>query len=219
MSTTVTTGNIRHSNGSRINNNYKPAILGINRTVALTRASIVAVIVVVLNFQSLLAASSRKAYPPGASNIIHTNREEKYGYSDEVKDMMKLLFANTDRKIQERRSWLSDSHSEGKFFQALTDGNIWLLFTPVLPCFWYFEKVPDSVTLHDGGKWLCGLQQVHASRRRRRSNDNDTYTYGVGNHYEPSKSCIVYSMGSNNEFSFERRIRTVAPGCIIHVSN
>jgi hypothetical protein len=45
----------------------------------------------------------------------------------------------------------------------------------------------------------------------RAGNRND---YGVGKLYP--KSCIVYSMGSNNEFSFEERVREVAPGCEIH---
>ena len=40
--------------------------------------------------------------------------------------------------------------------------------------------------------------------------------YGIAKHYDDT--CIVYSMGSRNKFDFERRVRTLAPGCEIHVS-
>ena len=120
-----------------------------------------------------------------------------------------MLLENSVRKILERRLWLSNKHYEGDFFQQLKSNELWYLFLPTLPCFWTFEKDPSSAVVHDGGKWLCGLHEVHKIRSIRGSR------YGIGeSHYD--SPCIVYSMGSANEFSFERRIRTVAPGCEIH---
>jgi FkbM family methyltransferase len=72
--------------------------------------------------------------------------------------------------------------------------------------------------VHDGGKWLCGLQEVH--KLRSHSSIIEPVYYGAGRaHYDDADTrapCIVYSMGSNNEFSFERRVRKIAPGCEIH---
>mmetsp|Transcript_18346 Transcript_18346/g.27386 ORF Transcript_18346/g.27386 Transcript_18346/m.27386 type:complete len:281 (-) Transcript_18346:132-974(-) len=130
--------------------------------------------------------------------------------------MRQVLLQNADAKIQERRDWLSTNHSEGRQFSSLRKESAWYMFTPVLPCFWTFEKQPSSAVLHDGGKWLCGLQQVHSLRSK-----PDTQ-YGPGsNHYSSSSSnktasCIVYSFGSSNQFDFEERVRKVAPGCEIH---
>lgn len=118
------------------------------------------------------------------------------------------LLQNADAKIAERRAWLSEQASEHKLFGALKGVELWYMFPPVLPCFWSFEKTPSVAVLHDGGKWICGLQETHALRSlpgRR---------YGVSKHYE--KSCIVYSMGSANKFHFEQRVRSIAPGCEIH---
>jgi hypothetical protein len=69
------------------------------------------------------------------------------------------------------------------------------------------HSYPDNFCL-TSQKWLCGLQDVAAVRAGNRDD------YGVGKFYP--KSCIVYSMGSSNEFSFEERVREVAPGCEIH---
>ena len=133
------------------------------------------------------------------------------------------LLKNADRKIAERRAWLSNDHSEGRQFGALANGSeMWYLFGPNLPCMWTFGKEPSCTVRHDGGKWLCGLREVHAERRQQRSesagettSDADGYHYGVGRHYD-KQPCIVYSMGSNDDFSFEERVREEAPGCEIH---
>lgn len=123
----------------------------------------------------------------------------------------KVIFENANAKIAERRDWLIRD-DEAQFFGALTGAQLWYLFVPVLPCFWTFEKKPGVAVVHDGGKWLCGMHQVHEYRRRR----DDTAEYGVGKHYDDHQTCIVYSMGSADSFDFESRVRTLAPGCEIH---
>ena len=92
---------------------------------------------------------------------------------------------------------------------------MWYMFGPVFPCLWTFEKKPPCTERHDGGKWLCGLHEVHAERKTEQANAG-VGAYGVGKHYEQSKSCIVYSMGSADDFSFEERVRHLGPGCEIH---
>jgi hypothetical protein len=138
-------------------------------------------------------------------------REE--GASTQPQELLyATLLQNADRKIAERRGWLSEKHSEGDAFGKLDRGSeMWYMFVPVLPCFWTFEKEPPCTKRHDGGKWLCGLHEVHAARKTLPDSN-----YGVGNHYEKEKSCVVYSMGSADDFSFEERVRQIAPGCEIH---
>jgi hypothetical protein len=124
-----------------------------------------------------------------------------------------MLFANADRKIAERKAWLSKKHNEHRQFGQLRGASVWYLFPPVLPCFWSFFKEPSAAVRHDGGKWLCGLNEVHDLRRETTTAD---YDYGAKKKHYDSKPCIVYSMGSNNDFSFEEQVRMVAPGCEIH---
>lgn len=125
-----------------------------------------------------------------------------------VPSLMKLILDNADRKIAERRAWLSKTHSDSEQFGKLRAPQLWYMFQPVLPCFWTFEKTPSSSVLHDGGKWLCGLLELHQMR------NESNVDYGLGKHYE--NKCVVYSMGSNNEFAFEKHVRSVASGCEIH---
>jgi hypothetical protein len=89
---------------------------------------------------------------------------------------------------------------------------MWMLFNPTYACAWTFEKEPGCVKKAAGGKWICGLQELHNTRA---GADAGLSTYGVGKPYAPEKSCVVYSIGSNGDFSFEERVRATAPGCTI----
>lgn len=51
----------------------------------------------------------------------------------------------------------------------------------------------------DGGKWVC-----------------DPLLYLQGVTPPPASGCVVYSFGSNGEFSFEEAVHAMAPGCEIH---
>lgn len=144
------------------------------------------------------------AHPTKESTDIHINHS--------TNSFMETFFANANRKIAERRAWLSSQHSEGSQFGSLSGAQMWYMFTPVLPCFWTLEKEPSCTKLHDGGKWLCGLKELHETRKKNPSKD----FYGVNKHHYQDIPCVVYSIGSNNEFSFEERVRFVAPGCEIH---
>jgi hypothetical protein len=149
------------------------------------------------------------------------------------KRLKEVLLANADRKIRERQAWLSPMHSEGAHFGALKSDQFFYMFNPVMPCFWTFEKEPTSIVLHDGPKWLCGLQEVHQMRStggavtgnaRKSRKDMTTKTNGVPSNNKAQESnvhydnvpCIVYSMGSGQRFAFEKRVRSIAPGCEIH---
>jgi Methyltransferase domain len=107
-----------------------------------------------------------------------------------------MQISNAKRKIEERRAWISDEHTEGPVFASLPSPTFWYMFTPYFYCPWTFEKHPSSSVLHEGGKWTCGLQEI-ATRRS-------------------TLPCIVYSFGSRGEYSFENHVHSVAPACAIH---
>lgn len=150
-------------------------------------------------------------------------KDTDHNHPSSFNELTKILFENANRKIAERRAWLSSEHSEGGPFGKLNGAQMWYMFTPVLPCFWTFEKEPSCIEEHDGGKWLCGLKEVHQSRKENHDGSasalDTTFYDGKQNrhryHYQ-NMPCIVYSIGSNNEFSFEEQVRIVAPGCEIH---
>lgn len=115
------------------------------------------------------------------------------------------LIANARRKLAERAAWLSPEHSEHAQFRSLPLASSpgWYLFSPVLPCDGTFEKEPGSDVRHDGGKWLCGLQEEAAAAAA-----------SSGSRTHPP--CAIYSFGSNNEFSFEERVHALVPHCEVH---
>lgn len=106
------------------------------------------------------------------------------------------MAANARRKHQERAAWLSPPHSEWKEFSSLRldSSPAWYIFSPVYPCPGTMEKVPGAAEQHDGGKWICGLQEM-------------------ANAPAP---CNVYSFGSNNNFMFEDRVHSLVPHCVVH---
>lgn len=68
---------------------------------------------------------------------------------------------------------------------------------------WYQNNVEPSITcLHEdrignhgeGGKWMCNIDALR-----------------------DKKDCLIYSIGSNNDFSWEEGVKARAPNCVIHV--
>jgi len=154
----------------------------------------------------LLAYSWQVADLGSLDNLAIISRRTQH-HDESV--LTETLWENANKKIAERRAWLSKEHTEGRFFAALEGVSMWYMFGPVMSCIWDFEKEPSSALKHDGGKWLCGMRQVHEAR------GIEGKEYGAGKErYE--KNCVVYSMGSNDDFTFEKRVRMLAPGCEIH---
>eukprot|EP00047_Mylnosiga_fluctuans_P004760 m.236470 g.236470 ORF g.236470 m.236470 type:complete len:348 (-) comp12976_c0_seq1:132-1175(-) len=122
--------------------------------------------------------------------------------SHAVEHFQRLAVENAQRKNAERDAWLSAGHNEGVHFATLTprETPMYYMFTPVYPCFGTFEKTPSCTVQHDGGKWLCGLQEMAAA-------------FKSGERTTP---CVVYSFGSNNDFAFENHVHSLVPECEIH---
>ena len=68
-----------------------------------------------------------------------------------------------------------------------------LLLAPYYPCLWTLDKSPSVRARFDGGKWLCGLSELSATR-------------GAGG------PCVVYSLGSNYDTKFEDHVSSSTRG-------
>jgi hypothetical protein len=76
---------------------------------------------------------------------------------------------------------------------------------PQEPATWYQNNWEPALSCQherriglwgDGGKWVCDPHRILR---------------------KPTKSCLVYSVGSNNEFSFEQSVlKEISPDCEIH---
>ena len=75
-----------------------------------------------------------------------------------------------------------------------------LLMAPYYPCFWTLEKSVSVQVLFDGGKWLCGLDELKASASSR-----DAASHA-------SSRCVVYSLGSNFNTVFEDHVSAATAG-------
>lgn len=111
-----------------------------------------------------------------------------------------LFEQNALRKISERNAFLAsqDMPVEAQAFSAmaLTSWNSALLLAPYYPCPWELKKTASVSKRWDGGKWICGLQELAIK----------------------SGPCTVYSLGSNWETSFEQAISDATHGrCQIHI--
>ena len=77
-------------------------------------------------------------------------------------------------------------------------------YNPNYPCF-LGEQVAGHVDITDGNKWVCGLSHIG---------------HGFENIDNPDRknhSCIIYSIGSRNNFQFEESILQNAPKhCQVH---
>lgn len=100
---------------------------------------------------------------------------------------------NAQAKILERASWLRAKRLDQlhgfkrlpmKAFQAA------MLMAPYYPCFWTLKKDPSVRHLFDGGKWLCGTEELSTA----------------------SSPCVVYSFGSNYNTMFEDHIHKASRG-------
>ena len=102
-----------------------------------------------------------------------------------------LIVANAKRRIDERIAWLRIPE-----FAAAPPKDSYFLFSPYMQCPGTFEKVPGVSLVKDGGKWICGLQELATQR--------------------VAAPCIVYSFGCGGNYDFEKRVHELAPTCVIH---
>jgi hypothetical protein len=139
---------------------------------------------------------------------------------------LEVLRGNAERRIAERRAWLLADDEDARLMRALRvrqQFGVYMLFPPLYPCLWTFEKQPGRAVLIDGGKWVCGLSDLHRARPQQRQQQQQQLAVAPpGTHsraqstmplsaYDPP--CLVYSFGSKGEFSFEKYVKETAPLC------
>jgi hypothetical protein len=97
-------------------------------------------------------------------------------------------FCETDDDWQRRKELFQIQHNRNHFFDSP-----YLFFQdnyePTFSC-----RFEQRLGLNgDGGKWICDVYRL-----------------------KQSKSCLIYSLGSNGEFSFENETKRYLPHCDIH---
>lgn len=106
-----------------------------------------------------------------------------------------LVESNALRKIDERQAWLvtRGGHLKNNTIRDWVSATV---LQPYYPCSWTLRKTLSVRHVRDGGKWVCGMDELARSR---------------------PNSCVAYSIGSNFETSFESTIEKFMPGCNIHI--
>eukprot|EP00906_Rhabdomonas_costata_P005261 RCo007897 len=94
------------------------------------------------------------------------------------------------RQTQSLRDWGDPRTSVGNLYSTWVESYPGA-FYPLSPDY----NCPDELYLGDridGAKWVCGAERL------------------------PRQHCVVYSFGSNGDFSFETELLAVAPQCEVH---
>ena len=110
-----------------------------------------------------------------------------------------LVKGSIDRSKEQTAYLDSAIHDERKKFSAMTLRNpsAVALISPTISCPFSLRKAISVRDMHEGGKWICGLEEVAAR--------------------STSKPCVVYSFGSNENDQFEQAVLETVPQCEIHV--
>jgi len=67
----------------------------------------------------------------------------------------------------------------------------------------------------DGGKWVCD-PHLYLVGNSHSSSSSSSSSSSNNNNAQQQQQCVIYSIGSNNEFSFEKAIHHYNPLCQIH---
>ena len=68
----------------------------------------------------------------------------------------------------------------------------------------------------DGGKWICFDALAGQQDAREQPGNRDEGAEGAPKHDHATLPCVIYSVGSANEWSFERSMRATFPKCEVH---
>ena len=125
---------------------------------------------------------------------------------------------NAAAKMHERGSWLRPGRRDQRdFFSKMATKTFQaaLLMTAYYPCFWTLEKYPSVSQSLDGGKWICGLAELGiAAAAAVRSKAGSRSLESI----PQSPPCVLYSIGSNYDTSFEDHVSNVtASQCEVHI--
>ncbi|TPX59065.1 hypothetical protein PhCBS80983_g02723 [Powellomyces hirtus] len=109
-------------------------------------------------------------------------------HQNQLRVMDKILELPT-HKLSRYEGWGPDL--------AVPDWIIFDLFKPTYECnAMDLLRIGGASKVTDTGKWLC----------------SDKINFGSG----PDKKCVIYSLGSNNQFDFEQEMHRLFPSCAIH---
>jgi len=122
---------------------------------------------------------------------FETTTEAMRGACDEK--ILDSLDERFDQKRSERQNAMNTAEGDVHSFD---------IYEPEATCFSEerFGKDVRFHAFHDGPKFICGVDYIAHQAA-----------------LQGSKKCLVYSVGSNNEISFERAVKTIMhAGCEVH---
>jgi hypothetical protein len=120
------------------------------------------------------------------------------------------VLRNALEKVKARNAYLATEDTDVSAwklggtprFHLLNAGSMQAVVTSLIPvytCPWTLHRTNYvSEYNFDGGKWTCGVEEMHRNR-------------------SAVRPCVVYSFGSNNDDFFERDILKLNPDCEIHI--
>ena len=125
-----------------------------------------------------------------ASNFLQSNTFNSVEkFTQNSGDAHAVAVQNAKKRISERSTWISRVYGS-----ATTESEtLWFPFTEYYACPAELSKSPLLAEKLDGGKWICGLEEIAKKPR-----------------------CVVYSFGSQGNFDFETTVHRTAPQCEIH---
>ena len=142
-------------------------------------------------FNDSITAATKESTLPRDSNDFHIAKRESLGFFDDIP-------SRTWDRMKEKVKDMSPNFNT--FYLPFKEGRSWRAKLP--GNFYQNNYEPDFVCQHerrigklgDGGKWICDPHRIS---------------------YQ--KDCLVYSVGSNNDFSFEEAVLDkIGHHCEIH---
>jgi len=172
------------------------SIVQVPRSVFAASISILSLLVVTFYYFGLkgnsLPSRCEISFPSPSTVAAHANPRVSVTWD--------MLVKGSIARSKEQTAYLDSAiHDERKKFSAMTLRNpsAVALISPTISCPFSLRKAISVRDMHEGGKWICGLEEVAAR--------------------STSKPCVVYSFGSNENDQFEQAVLETVPQCEIHV--
>lgn len=125
------------------------------------------------------------------------------------RDKVSRSIAQLAMQLEDEHLWLSNVSRVNSRDQQNAQQGLFTTSFDVYEPTWNCElRVRTPHKAGDGPKWTCGLDALSGGAA------TDAAAAGADG-ASGRDSCIVYSFGSNNDVSFERAVKSAAPGCKI----
>lgn len=147
----------------------------------------------------------------GEGHALIRGDDESESNSDLESISLGLIMKNAAIQAQERDSWFHSAYEhENKVLEKMDLNTFYgaIMIQPTSFCPADLIKTNSVRDLFDGGKWICGMSRLVGKAVKANASS------GVEHEQQ---TCVVYSLGSQFDVSFERTIQGMTDfGCEIH---